>query len=242
MNCIDSIKKIKQSIAFISTWDDNKPTGSGSGFVYGKSGIVVTCNHVVKGSTTVFIKFPDSEDFLPTPAKIVLQDEEHDLALLRYEGPYKKPLNKGLVDNVQEGMEVIFSGYPLGWQDLTTHQGIISSIIKDQTGIVSYLIDGTVNSGNSGCPLMDNRGNVIGVVNAKRWDNGKTLSKIQNMGIGAVSLYGVDMVEIYQALANNVQIGVGVAVPASYIPEHKEIIKSGVQKTSAGVNVAKKLK
>lgn len=221
MQCIDTIKKIKPSIAFITTFVNKTPTGSGSGFIFGKPGIIVTCNHVVKGSSDVYIKFPDSQEYVS--AKIVLQDEEHDLALLSFDDKSRKPLIQGDVDNVQEGMEVIFAGYPLGWQDLTTHQGIVSSITKDQTGIVSYLIDGSVNSGNSGCPLMDTSGNVIGVVNAKRIASGLTLNKIMNMEIGAISLQGVDLVEIYKALANNVQIGVGVAVPASYIPEHKEI-------------------
>ncbi len=225
MNCVELIKKINKSIAFLATFDiDHKFIGSGSGFIFWKSDIIVTCNHVIKGSKSVMVKFPDTDEFIS--AKTVLHDDEHDLALLKYddEGNVREVLNIGNIEDIQEGMEVVFSGYPLGYQDLTTHQGIISSIIKDATGITSYLIDGTVNYGNSGCPLMDCNGNVIGVVNAKRWDSGNTLNKILDMKVGAISLHGVDLVEIYQALTNNVQLGVGAAVPASYIPEYKEIV------------------
>ncbi|MCL4200574.1 trypsin-like peptidase domain-containing protein [Patescibacteria group bacterium] len=229
MNCTKTIQKIKSSIAFIATFGvDGAYSGSGSGFIYGKEDIVVTCNHVVKGCNNVMLKFPDSEEYFP--AKIVLQDEEHDLALLKFESKKRSALSKGKLDNIQEGMEVIFAGYPLGWKDLTTHTGIISAIIKDATGITSYLIDGTVNSGNSGCPLMTIDGEVIGVVNAKKIASGGTLNKIDGMQTGALSLHGVDLVEIYKALTNNVQLGVGVAIPASYIPDHKVLDEKTVTK------------
>ncbi len=120
-------------------------------------------------------------------------------------------------------MSVIFAGYPLSIKDLTTHQGILSAITQDEVGMTTYLIDGTVNSGNSGCPLMDSDGEVIGVVNAKRRESSDLLSSVENLKVGAIALHGIDLVKIYQALIRNVQLGIGYAVPASYIPDHKEI-------------------
>ena len=130
------------------------------------------------------------------------------------------------IKDVQEGTEILFAGYPLSLQDLTTHQGIISAITKDLSGITTYLIDGTVNAGNSGCPLMDLGGNVLGVVNAKRREQSNLLSKVESMKTGALSLHGVDLVEIYGAIISNLQLGIGYAIPAKYIPDHKEIIES----------------
>ena len=122
-------------------------------------------------------------------------------------------------------MPVLFSGYPLNLEALTTHQGMLSAITVDALGVTTYLIDGTVNAGNSGCPLMNVKGEILGVVNAKRRERSDLLTKVEAMSLGAISLHGIDLVEIYQALISNVQLGIGYAVPASYIPEHKEPAK-----------------
>ncbi len=218
------VAKIKPSIALVIAVNaEGKAFGTGSGFVFSKKNILVTCNHVIKDVASIFIKFPDSEIIA---AKVVVRDEEHDLALLKFDDEKRDPLKMIEISSIKEGMSVLFSGYPLSMQDLTTHQGILSAITKDITGATTYLIDGTVNSGNSGCPLMDETGAVMGVVNAKRRERSDLLAKVENMTLGAVSLHGVDLVEIYQALINNVQLGIGYAVPASYIPEHKEMNSS----------------
>lgn len=216
------VEQIKPSIGFIVTLDNkNQPLGTGSGFVFGKKGILVTCNHVIKNASVCMVKFPGSAQFMVI--KTVLKDEEHDLALLKFEDDTREPLAIQDFALVKEGMPVLFSGYPLSVQHLTTHQGILSAIAKDAIGTTTYLIDGTVNSGNSGCPLMTVDGKVIGVVNAKRQENVNLLEKVQDMKLGALALHGVDIVEIYKALISNVQLGIGYAVPASYIPEHKEL-------------------
>ncbi|MFA6476531.1 MAG: serine protease [Candidatus Paceibacterota bacterium] len=226
------ISKIKPSIALVIAVNaEGKPIGTGSGFVFSKKNILVTCNHVIKDVPSIFIKFPDVEQIIS--AKTVVRDEEHDLALLKFDDKNREPLKMIDIKNVKEGMGVLFAGYPLSMQELTTHQGILSAITKDITGAVTYLIDGTVNSGNSGCPLMDENGMVIGIVNAKRRERSDLLTKVENMSMGAVSLHGVDLVEIYHALINNVQLGIGYAVPASYIPEHKEIKNDAIKKEEA---------
>lgn len=221
MDYTNIVSKIKPSIALVFALNANGSYVTGSGFVFSKKGILVTCNHVIKDAGTTIIKFPNSDKQIS--AKIVIRDEEHDLALLKFEDNSKEPLPPAdSAEIIKEGMPVLFSGYPLGLQDVTTHQGIISAIIKDATGITTYLIDGTVNSGNSGCPLMNSEGKVIGVVNAKRRESSDLLSKVEGMALGAISLHGIDLVKIYQALINNVQLGMGYAVPASYIPEHRD--------------------
>lgn len=228
-----TIQKIKASIALVITFDNRGTlSGTGSSFVFWKKNIVVTCNHVVKGASNVFLKFPGMET--PISAKVVLNDEEHDLALLKFEDDTRTPLELADSEKVQEGMRVIFAGYPINIQSLTTHQGIISSIDKDPTGKLIYLIDGTVNSGNSGCPLMDEEGRVIGVVNAKGAVQADMIEKVRSMSSGAISLHGMDLVDIYKVLINNVQLGIGYAVPAGYIPEHKEVSLPTVIATGVG--------
>ncbi|MEK9146799.1 MAG: serine protease, partial [Patescibacteria group bacterium] len=152
------VKKIRPSIAVVLSVDSkNNVIEKGSGFIFAKKGILVTCNHVVseEGSTSL-IRFSDNEENIL--AKVVIRDEEHDLALLKFDDNKRPPLKEANIQIVEEGMHVIFSGYPLDLLSLTTHQGILSAIIKDATGNSIYLIDGTVNSGNSGCPLMTQQG------------------------------------------------------------------------------------
>lgn len=220
MDYIQAIEKVKNSIAFIAALDSqNKSMGTGSGFVFWKKGILVTCNHVVKGAGNIFIKFNGGEF---VPAKIAIKDEEHDLALLKFEGN-EEPLLISQIEDVQEGTEVLLAGYPLSLQNLTAHQGMISAVTKDLSGITTYLIDGTVNAGNSGCPLLDSSGLVLGVVNAKRREQNDLLSKVESMQSGAVSLHGIDLINIYGAIISNLQLGIGYAIPVKYIPEHKEM-------------------
>jgi S1-C subfamily serine protease len=232
------VNRIKNSIALIVCLNEKgKSIGTGTGFIFSKENILVTCNHVIKKASSISIKFPDDDNF--STAKIAIRDEEHDLALLKIDNTTKKPLGLANPEIIKEGMPIIFAGYPLLIQYLTTHRGMLSSIAKDPTGITTYLIDGTVNSGNSGCPLMSTEGKVIGVINAKRMERADLLKKVEKMQIGALALHGVDIVELYQALINNVQLGIGYAVPAAYIPECKSDERESVIKKKT-INKTKK--
>ena len=159
-----------------------------------------------------------------------MRDEEHDLAVLKFENSDRDPIEKANEEEIKEGMPIVFSGYPLGLWNLTTHQGVLSAIIQDATGTTTYLIDGTVNSGNSGCPLMTLDGKVIGVVNAKRRERSEILTKVEGMQPGAISLHGVDLVVALDALVQNVQLGIGYAVPCSYIPKYHDLQSTGAPK------------
>ncbi len=215
MNYSKVIEGIRQSICLVFALDEKgEIKDKGSGFIFSKKGIIVTCNHVISEATAIKVKFPDDKNIYS--ADISIRDEEHDLALLKFGDNQRKPMSKADIGIVKEGMPIIFSGYPLSLLDLTTHQGILSAITKDATGTTIYLIDGTVNAGNSGCPLMTEDGKVIGVVNAKRRERSDLLNKVEKMTVGAVSLHGIDLVEIYQALMKKVNWGLGMAWHASY--------------------------
>src|SRR5260221_6127406 len=77
------IPKIKSSIGFVYVVRGSDIIGTGSGFVFWKKGIFVTCNHVIESPDPVkiFLKFPDLND--PIEANAIIQDKEHDLALLK---------------------------------------------------------------------------------------------------------------------------------------------------------------
>jgi putative serine protease PepD len=222
MDLSSIIEKVKPSIGLVFEVVKDAPLGKGTGFVFQEKGVMVTCNHVIsrKGAAIV-VRFPDMKEDEYLTASVLIRDEEHDLALLKFDDANRDPLQSAGTEIVKEGTPVMFSGFPLSLNDLTTHQGIISAVIKDASGIINYLIDGTVNSGNSGCPLMTVDGKVVGVVNAKRREQTDLLKKVEEFKVGAVSLHGIDLVSIYQALIENVQLGIGYAVPSTYIPKHQ---------------------
>jgi S1-C subfamily serine protease len=217
------IERVAPGIAKVIVLDNDDRLSTGSGFLYGKKGILVTCNHVVQGSKSVVVRFHGDDDQTVRQAKVVVNDAEHDLALLRLDVDREplQALSPKAARNVRPGMPVLFSGYPLSLSALTTHQGILSAVETDAIGVTTYLIDGTVNAGNSGCPLMNENGEVLGVVNAKRREKAAILNEVEEMQASAISLHGVELVAIYKALVSNVQLGIGYAIPASYIPDHK---------------------
>lgn len=218
MDYSNVIEKIRKSIGIVYVVQGQNIISKGSGFLFFKKGILVTCNHVIaKQDSNILIQFPDKPELIQ--AKVVIRDEEHDLALLKLDEATREPLEIANTDMIKEGISVIFAGYPLNLVSLTTHQGILSAIVKDATGVITYLIDGTVNSGNSGCPLMSEDGKVIGVVNAKRMERSDLLIKMGEQKIGVISLHGIDLVELFQAIISNVQLGIGYAIPCTYIPK-----------------------
>jgi len=142
--------------------------GAGSGFVIDKNGHVVTNYHVIQGAQRFFVTFGNMEQSYP--AKLVGFDQSNDLAVLKAEAPANllKPVQQGDSDKLQVGQSAIAIGNPFGLgQTITT--GVISSLnreIQAEKGrVISGLIqtDAAINRGNSGGPLFDSQGRVIGV-------------------------------------------------------------------------------
>ncbi len=142
--------------------------GAGSGFVIDKAGYVVTNYHVVKGAQRFFVAFGNME--ASYPAKLVGSDENNDIAILKVEAPAEllKPVTLGDSSTLEVGQSAVAIGNPFGiGQTMTT--GIVSSLdrsLQAEAGrIMSGLIqtDASINRGNSGGPLFDSSGRVIGV-------------------------------------------------------------------------------
>lgn len=112
MDCENIVGKIRPRIALVLAYKGTEIQGKGSGFVFSKKGLLVTCNHVVpQKDLNILLKFPGIPELLA--AKVVIRDEEHDIALLKFEDDTLEPLNKCDENKIKEGMAVIFSGYPL---------------------------------------------------------------------------------------------------------------------------------
>ncbi len=142
--------------------DEQSPTpkGVGSGFIISADGFVLTNAHVVEGSDEVFVTLTDKREF---KAKIIGSDRRTDVALVKIDGTKLPRLTMGDSSKIRVGEWVIAIGSPFGLENTVT-AGIISANSRD-TGDYLPLIqtDVAVNPGNSGGPLINMRGEVIGI-------------------------------------------------------------------------------
>ena len=136
------------------------PRGVGSGFIISADGYLLTNAHVVDGASDVYVTLTDKREF---KAKIVGSDARTDVALLKIDGTNLPRLTMGDSDKIRAGEWVVAIGSPFGLENTVT-AGIISAKARD-TGDYLPLIqtDVAVNPGNSGGPLINMKGEVIGI-------------------------------------------------------------------------------
>jgi S1-C subfamily serine protease len=142
----------------------------GSGFVYDRNGNVVTNQHVVEGgggARSISVRFWDGKTY---PAEIVGSDPSTDLAVIKVDAPRSvlEPLRLGNSGDVGVGDAVVAMGSPFGLEGTIT-SGIVSALHRQMTAPNDFTItdsiqtDAAINHGNSGGPLLDRRGRVVGV-------------------------------------------------------------------------------
>ena len=140
--------------------EEEIPRGVGSGFIISQDGFVLTNAHVVDGATEIYVKLTDKREF---KAKVIGIDKRTDVALIKIEGAKLPKATIGDSDKIRAGEWVIAIGSPFELENTVT-AGIISAKARD-TGDYLPLIqtDVAVNPGNSGGPLINMRGEVIGI-------------------------------------------------------------------------------
>jgi len=139
-------------------------SGQGSGFILSKDGRILTNFHVIENAQKVEVTLSDKHKY---PAQVVLQDQAHDLALLQINAPNLTPAVLSESRDLQVGQNVYAIGNPFGLTGTMT-TGIISSIrsVREPQGATienALQTDAAINPGNSGGPLLNSRGEVIGM-------------------------------------------------------------------------------
>ena len=143
------------------------PLGTGTGFVWNRDGHIVTNFHVLEGASSARVVMHDQTSYM---AEYVGGSRRHDLAVLRIDAPTDSLLQVRLGDSdrVRVGQSVYAIGNPFGYSaTLTT--GIISALSRQIEGLTGDIIedviqvDAAINTGNSGGPLLDSRGRLIGI-------------------------------------------------------------------------------
>ena len=156
--------------------------GSGSGWVLDQEGHIVTNHHVIAGSDLVSVTLFDGDPF---PAQVVGIDPQNDIAILKISAPRELlyPVTLGYSDTLRVGQKIFAIGNPFGLERTMT-VGIVSSLersLRSKTGRLMkniIQVDAALNQGNSGGPLLDNEGLLVGMNTAIASMNGG------NSGVG----------------------------------------------------------
>jgi S1-C subfamily serine protease len=152
--------------------------GAGSGFVIDPRGYILTNNHVVEGAQSIEVVLGDQSRY---PAKFVGADQRNDVALVKIEpkGKHLVVLSLGDSGSLQVGQKVLAIGNPFGFQSTLT-TGVVSALGRtvqtSQTTFIDEAIqtDAAINRGNSGGPLINSHGEVIGINSAIYTTSGTT--------------------------------------------------------------------
>lgn len=157
---------------------------SGSGFIISKDGYIVTNNHVVENAQTLTVMMTSGEEY---EAHLIGADAENDVALIKIEGEDFPTVSIGDSNDIQVGQQVCAIGNPLGELTNTMTVGYVSALDREinenGTPINMFQTDCAINSGNSGGPIFDMHGNVVGITTAKYSSNGYSSSaSIEGIG------------------------------------------------------------
>jgi S1-C subfamily serine protease len=183
LNNIEIYKAARESVVYVTStvyrrtifFDVVPQSDLGSGFIVNPEGQILTNFHVISGSSEVEVTLPDQSRH---KAQVLVRDRADDLALIKIDSPKKLThLNLGDSDRLQVGQKTLAIGNPFGLEGTLT-VGVVSSLKRDiqsennQTLYGMIQTDAAINSGNSGGPLLDSQGNVIGINTAIYGPNG----------------------------------------------------------------------
>jgi len=167
---VRAVETVAPSVVRVNPMRENsEPDGVGSGFIVSADGLILTNSHVVHDAVEIGIVLHDGSS---SPARLVGEDVDTDLAILKLERPGRYPaVRLGDSKRLKPGQLVIAIGAPLGFQATVT-TGVISAVGRSLRGENGWLIedliqtDAALNPGNSGGPLVNSVGEVVGVATA----------------------------------------------------------------------------
>ncbi len=174
----------------------SQTASSGSGFIISEDGYVVSNYHVVEGAQRLRVIMSDSTEY---EAKLVGYDSVNDLAVLKIDATGLPYVKLGSSDALAVGDQVLAIGNPLGELTSTLTVGYISAkdrmVNTDGTSLNMLQTDAAINSGNSGGPLFNMRGEVVGITTAKYSGTSASGATIEGIGFAIPMDDVADMIE-----------------------------------------------
>jgi serine protease Do len=226
MDYSDLYKQVEASVVnviFINS--EKEPLSTGTGVLIGDGSNVLTCAHCVDESRTNGIYDPIAKDM--KIGKIVFIDKGIDIAILELAKPFGNPLKIKDSVSVEIGNEIFAIGYPYTFPSAKTL--VAGNIAAFESGLLK--IDTSINKGNSGGPLLNSSGEVIGIVNARLGRLSEYLESIEKLKPQAsIVVGGLDPISVMQQMIRemdrNINLGIGYAVPTSAIATKSQLIKT----------------
>jgi S1-C subfamily serine protease len=226
----------------------------GSGFVYDDEGHIVTNQHVVDGAEGVTVLFANGDTY---DAEVVGTDPSTDLAVIRVDAPAEllQPLDLADSSELVVGETVVAIGSPFGLEGSVT-AGIVSALHRQMEALNGFTIndsiqtDAAINHGNSGGPLLDLDGNVVGVnaqIRSESGGNDGVGFAIPSNTVGSVveeliqdgsvehAYLGVGLAEIPSSVAEELEVAPGVAV--TEVREGSPAVKAGLRAATGSQTV-----
>ena len=163
---IEAYVRLREIAGEIEVLSERLAPGSGSGIIFDRDGYILTNNHVIEGRGAIRVILPDEREY---EATLIGSDPKTDLAVIKIDTVDLHPLDFGDSDQMEVGDWVIAVGAPFGLSQTVTH-GIVSATGRNDVSLGRGIIyrnflqtDAEINPGNSGGPLLNLRGEVIGV-------------------------------------------------------------------------------
>ena len=209
-------------------WYQQPTAGAGSGFIISEDGYIVTNYHVIDGATSIKVALNNGDTY---DAKLVGGEELNDVAVLKIDGVSGlKPVVLGDSEDLVVGETVCTIGNALGTLSFSQTSGHVSStgrsITMSDGTVMNNMIqtDCTINSGNSGGPLFDSYGRVVGITSAKLSNNGQS-SQATIEGIG----FAIPINDVIGIVTDYMQYGyvtgrpyMGILYPRTVSEENKQ--------------------
>lgn len=198
---------------------------SGTGFFVSSNGYIITNNHVVEGARNIKVTKVNGDSYKKYNAKVEVSDKQNDLAIIKITDPSFSSIGvlpytfKFMAANVGEDCFVL--GYPLVstmGTDIKLTNGIISSRTGFNGSVSEYQMTAPVQPGNSGGPLFDKSGNIIGVVCAKH-------TGAENAGYAVKASYIRNLVEL---LSQNINFPQTNQLAGKTLPKQVELASKAV--------------
>lgn len=203
---------------------------SGSGFFLTTDGVIATNAHVIEGASNIEITFTNEVGSFTHKAKVLLSDANNDVALLKVIDDTFKGFNSipyGIIEKVETGEKVFTIGYPLN-DVMGTNYKVNDGIISSQSGIEDdiryFQISVPLQPGNSGGPLFNKDGNIIGITSARL--NGEVIgARVENVNYAIKASY---LLNLYNMLPDSAKLNSTSQVANKELQDQIKLLKNYV--------------